>query len=561
MRQLSILLGRPSEWRKDLLLVCLSLTFVSAASLLYPWLLKLMVDRVSGAGHRLPGLPVLGAGLAAVFLVSALLGYHSQVIMSGLGFKLRNSVRLRMFGSLLARPMSHHRNTRVGDFSSRVTDDAARLQSLFTGLFAPAYQNFLFIAGCLILMLLLNPEATLIVVACTAICSVLILRFGSKLRTMSAKSQTDHAEGNALLEESLVGIREVKSFTRETSRLRQYATFLTKALSTELTAARSQARISQSLYLLFSSLLLGIFIAGTTGTVFPGWTLGGVIAFYFYTYTLVMAVVSSGKIVLNYQSLSGSVARLSEYLSDDPTEQPASIPACAPEVRGRIEFRNVAFAYRQDVPVLENCSFEIPEGMWTLLTGPSGSGKSTISHLLLGLDRPRRGEVFVDDRPLAQWDVGHLRRQIGAVGQEPILFHGTIEDNIVMGRAHPGIERLEELYDLCCLHELIASLPLGADTPIGERGVSLSGGQRVRIALARALLFRPPILILDEAGALLDPSLERTLWRKLERARRGATTLCISHRPPSEPRPDRHFQIRARRVEMALDAQELVRIG
>jgi len=531
-----------SPWKRRIAHALLGLTFVSVTSLLYPWLLKLMVDRAGGRGSSGATIDLLCLILLGIFAASALVGYFQQVEMKTLGFLLRNSVRTRLYHSLLDRPMSFHRNAQVGELSARATEDVGKLQNLFSDLLSPAYQNALFVAGCLVLMAMLSPAATLMIIALVAAPAPFVFLLSRRIRTLAVESRNDHASANAFLAESLAGIRDIKAFVREKLELRRYTTLLDRALGTEVASSMLHVRVNQAVYLLVSGALLVIFYAGTRGTLVPGWTIGNVIAFYFYSYTMTMAVLSIGKIYLLFQDFSAALGRITDLMDRQPVQLPAG--ASRHRVAGEVTFDHVSFSYDGTTEVLRDVDLTIGSGEWYLIAGPSGSGKSTLASLLMGFHHPGRGEILVDGIPLQAWDLGALRRQIGYVGQEPVLIHGTLRENIVFSDSPVTAEELSRAIDTSCLADLISSMPAGLETIVGERGYTLSGGQKARIAVARAIIHDPPILVLDEANAMLGSDLERRLWKNLARERQRKTTIVFSHHHQNLPRHVRTVLLR-----------------
>jgi ATP-binding cassette subfamily B protein len=528
-RRIAALWPYARQWQLRIGLALAGLTIVSLTSLVYPWLLKLMVDRLSGRMDSPFDMTMLFFLLLLLFVIASVVGYYQQKEMKMLGLRLRNTLRIALYERLLARPMVTLRQIQVGEISSRATEDIGRLQTMFSNLLAPAFQNVLFIGGCLFLMASLSRPATLSVLCLVFILIPLIYVLGKKIRHQSSLSQADHAHANAFFEESLVAIREIKAFGREKLEVRRYSSLLTHALENETVASTMQVRVNQIIYALFSGALLLIFFAGMSGMMFPVWSTGDVVAFYFYSYTMTMATLSLGRISLSYQEFAGALERVVELLEDGRQHEPAPDTPHASTVTGRVVFEGIVFSYDSQKPVLNNLSLVVNAGEWYLITGPSGSGKSTLAGLLMGFSRPQRGMITIDNIPLAEWHPGTLRRQIGYVGQDPMLVHGTLRENICFHDAPVTDEQLHHAITLSCLDELLHSGTVGLDTVVGERGYTLSAGQKARVAIARAILHAPSILILDEANAGLEPELEKRLWRNLAGSRGDKTTIILSH--------------------------------
>ena len=528
------------EWKLKLTAALLCLAFVTLSNLLYPWLLKLMVDKFSAGSVYSFNVGLFALILILVFVVSAALGYYNYVLMQELGFMLRNRLRTEFYSSLLYKEMSFYSSNQIGELSSRATEDIGKMQPFFINLVAPVFQNVLFIAGCLIVMLFINWAATLIVLALIILIVPLILLFSRKIRQYSSSSQQKHSDANAYMEETLFGIREIKSFVLEKIKLGKYSERIVDASKDEIEASKLHSRTSHSIQLLLSILIVGVFYAGTSQTFSAGWSMGSIVAFYFYAYSVTMAFVAAGRVYLNYQVISGATNRIIDLLSSGSADaaahkEPEANNIAANAIGGRIEFKDVTFGYTENAIVLKNLSFKVELGQWLLITGPSGCGKSTIANLLMRFYESKSGAVLIDEKQISEYDVYELRRQIGFAAQEPVLFHDTIKENILFSEKRVSEQRFKEVLRITRLDEFINGLPGGAETIIGERGITLSGGQRARIAIARALAFEPAILILDEANAMLEKELEQELWSGLAKDRKNKTTIILSHHTESIP--------------------------
>jgi ATP-binding cassette subfamily B multidrug efflux pump len=435
---------------------------------------------------------------------------------------------------LLGRPMGFFSDHQAGELSVKATEDISRLQPVFAGLLAPSYQNILVIGGCFFFMARISTIAAAVALVLMVLPLPFVVLSGRRIQKLSAESTAEHARANALLEESIIGIREIKVFGREDAFVASYGASQQKAYRSELLAARNHVRINQSISLLLSVLMLSIFAVGTSGRGLTGWTLGNVIAFYFYAYTAVMAAVGVGKVYLTHQGISGALEKTYLLMGDNAARRPDRQTRSAPQC-GLIEFRDVSFKYVIGHPVLRDVSFRIEPGSTILLVGSSGSGKTTLVNLMVGLYEPDSGCITLDDQPLTAIDRSSLLRTFGYVGQDPILFHGTLKENIFFSALPVGQERLHQVLHTACLEEVIEELPEGLSTIVGERGFTLSGGQRARVAIARAILYRPAILVLDEANAMLGQDIERRLWDRLLEDRRGLTTIILSHHHENLP--------------------------
>jgi ABC-type multidrug transport system fused ATPase/permease subunit len=462
--------------------------------------------------------------------------------MQELGFCLRNNLRLAFFDFLLFRPMSFYKDKQIGELSARATEDIGKVQSVFSGLISTIFQNILFIIGCLLLMLMLNPLATLLVLILILIPLPVFILFSRKIRKYSSAGQSEHDQANAVMEESLVGIREIKSFLLEKLKLKNYIDVLDRGSQKEIKASKLHSKITQTFYFVLSFMLLAIFYKGSILSGSSGWSIGGVIAFYFYAYTLAMAFLAMGRAYMSYQSIAGAADRVFELIGD---YEPVSdfIPlSYSITLKGKIEFKDVSFSYDDTKQVFFNLSFTVESGSWLVVTGPSGSGKSTLASLILRFYKINSGNLLLDGVSINKLDETSIRNSIGFVGQDPMLFQGTIKENILLNRNFAD-EKIEKVLKTCRLDRFVSGLPAGLDTFIGERGITLSGGQRARIAIARALISNPAILILDEAGAQLESGLETELWENLYEIRKDKTTVILSHHVENIPKIYKHLEL------------------
>ncbi|MBZ0201737.1 MAG: ABC transporter ATP-binding protein [Ignavibacteria bacterium] len=544
MKHIKFILKYSAKNRIKLVIALACLSFVSLSNLIYPWLFKLMIDSL-GAGDNNPGglnIPLITGLFGGVILLSTVLGYFTNVLMQELGSELRNDVRSGFFSSLLNKPYIFFKDEPVGGLTSRATEDIGKLQAIFTGLVVPVYQNTLFILGCLVLMLMLNPAATGIVLAIILSGLPLMFYFSKKIKLLASESQKGHASANAVMDESLTGIREVKAFLLEKLRLGKYSDRSSSALEKEMQSSRYQAKSTQSVFMIVSLMLLVIFYLGTSKSSSGSWSPGSAVAFYFYAYSLTMAFLSLGRAYTSYNSISGATGRIVELIGNEELNAEAAAKGEIARLNGRVEFQNVSFGYGDKI-VLNDVSFSAGAGDWLLITGPSGSGKSTIANLMLGFYTAQSGKVLYDGINMDSMNISDVRKNIGYVGQEAVLFEGTIRENILITGKEISEARLGEILRISMADKFIDQLPNGLDTKIAERGITLSAGQRSRIAIARALAIEPAILVLDEANSMLEEGLEAELWKNLYEARKDKTTIIFSHHTETIPEVYKHFKL------------------
>lgn len=516
------------DHRGEVIVTAMFMTTFSASSLILPWLVQLMLSLPS-VPDRYPN-PVL---VISAFGFSTLSGFFAHEWLHRLGLSLRNELRNELFGSLMTKPFHFYVEHQVGELSSRASDSLGRVNMFFPGYVGPMYQNTVLTIGALAFMMAISWQATLAVVLLIAVPLPFLGALSRHSQRSMYDAQSRHADAHAILEESLVAIQDVRAFGLEARQEGAYRHREENAVQTEISAIRFQGFLNQGVFFVTSFLLVGIFWGGTGGKWFPGWRTGELVAFYMYAYTLAMAVVSGGRIFTGIQGMLGAVRHVVE-LSD--RRRPEKTGSHSGTLRGKIELDNVTFGYSPGKEIFRQFGLQVEPGDWIVITGPSGSGKSTLSSLMMGFYAPQAGVVRYDEVPLSDWDLAALRRQMGYVSQRPFLFHGTIRENVTLGR-DISLNRLEEVLRIGNLEAMISDLPAGLEAIVEERGINVSGGQRLRLALARALATNPAILILDEPNAMLESELEQALWKELKRDRSNHTTIIFTHHIENIPGP------------------------
>lgn len=457
--------------------------------------------------------------LLAVSL-SAASGFASTVIAQQLGFRLRNTLRSGFFSRLMHLPLTWHRRERTGELMSRVMEDIGRLQPVFHTVLGPLVLHALIFIGCIVLLLRIDVLAGVVTLAALLLPLPILVLLGRSVLRSFHDATAAHARANATLDESLSAVRELQLFGREAHATAVYEGEHERAYRYEMRAANKQAFAQHAVLLMLGAVAAGLFI------FFPESIqndVGTTVAFFFYAYILIYSTIALGKVYLAYKGIFGALLRIESVLVE------SSAYRCGTErlfmVRGTYELRSVAFQYEQR-PVVRALSLTIGHGEIVVITGPSGVGKTTVSLLLAGILRPSEGSVLLDAHEVSTIHWEDRVKHIGYLPQDPVLFRATVEENILLGRSR---ERLMHVLDVSSASEFIDGLPDGLHTMIGERGHTLSSGQRTRIALARALLLDPPMLVLDEPTSTLEGELEKQIWRNLFLERAGKTTIIFSH--------------------------------
>lgn len=386
------------------------------------------------------------------------------------------------------------------------------------------------LVGSFAIIVVIDWRLTLLIMLLVPLVVLLATGFGRRFRWLSRNVQEELGIVNTILEETLSAMRVVKSFAREPFETQRFNAGVDEAFRIAMKRTKIRAIFGPFMGLIsFVAISIVIWYGGTevlAGHLSPG----QLISFVIYMVLIAGPVVSLSNLYTQTQEALGAAERIFELLDTAPERPDAPDAVPLPSLEGQIVFDHVSFSYNKDAVVLRDLSMAVQAGQMVALVGPSGAGKTTITGLIPRLFEPTSGHIFIDGYDLQDVQIRSLREQIAIVPQEPALFGGTIHENIAYGRLDATREEIEEAASAANAAEFIARLPQGYGSTVGERGVQLSAGQRQRIAIARAILRNPRILILDEATASLDNESEALVQDALNRLMRGRTTLIIAHR-------------------------------
>ncbi|MFE1600438.1 ABC transporter ATP-binding protein [Methylobacterium sp. ID0610] len=470
------------------------------------------------------------AGLAALYVANA--GLMVVVTYWGhvLGINIETEMRARAFDHLQKLSFRFFDNQKTGHLVARVTRDLEEI-----GEVAHHGPEDLFIAlmtlfGALGLMLLVHPPLALMTVLVLPVIAFVTLRYGGRM-TRNWQAQYGRVGAfNARIEENVGGIRVVKAFANEPHERRLFAADNARYRATKLEAYRIMAASLSINYLGMRLVQIVVLLGGAAFVVRGDLSPGGFVGFLLLVGVFYRPLEKIAAVIETYPRGIAGFRRYRELLATEPdiVDRPGAIPA--PALRGDIRFEGVRFGYAPDRPVLRDLTLAIGAGETVAFVGPSGAGKTTLCSLIPRFYEVEAGRITIDGLDIRDLTLASLRRQIGIVQQDVFLFAGTIRDNIAYGRLDATEAEIAEAARRARLEPLIASLPEGLDTVIGERGVKLSGGQKQRLAIARVFLKNPPILILDEATSALDVQTEQEIQQSLAELAEGRTTLVIAHR-------------------------------
>ncbi len=480
------------------------------------------------------------SGIAALaFLVQKIAQYGQDTLMAKAALAIVFQLRTQVYSHLQRLSLSYFETTQSGDLAYRMTEDIDRIGEVVNKAFhqfLPSVLQFIVVLGY---MIYLNWQLTITILIIAPVMAILITWFGERIRKLSYRSQGNVSNLSALLVEVFSGMRLVQAFAAEDYMLGRFSreaeqNRIARYKTEKLKAIQAPVVGSLEAFALLFLLLFGGWQVSTqtiTGSNFVS-----------YLAAVIMLIDPIALVTGNYNEFKqgeASIDRVFELLSMQPTviEKPGA--ALLPPVTGKVEYRDVSFAYKSEQPVLKQLSLLALPGEAIALVGHSGAGKTTLANLLMRFYDPQDGQILVDGMDICDVTLRSLRRQIGIVPQETILFSGTIAQNIAFGQSDLDLAAIQTAAKIANADQFIVEFPDGYQTWVGERGVNLSGGQRQRLAIARAVLLNPRILILDEATSSLDSESEALVQQALERLMKNRTVFIIAHRLATVRRADR----------------------
>jgi ATP-binding cassette subfamily B protein len=531
---LQFLLGYAAPYRRALLLGALIMLMESAMALAVPWL----GGRLAQGFLEQAATGTLLLALLALLGAQALLKLANNLILGRSAARILADLRIRVYDHIQALPIGFHHQRKQGETLALLTHDVDTLSGFISGTLLSIVPLLITVAGALVFMFNIDPWLSLIAALLIPLFYLLLKIIGRRLRPLASESQQAYARMVGMAEENIGMLPAIKTFTREPLESARFKNQIGEIVSLNDRQLHIYAALGPGIqFLAAAGIVLVLWLAGeriNLGTLGAG----QLVTFLLYTTLLTRPVSALSDVYGQTQSARGAVERLMQVLTEAP--EPLFHPARELHaVRGEIEFRGIHFAYPGRPAALAGINLHIRAGEMVALTGHNGAGKSTLAHLLMRLYEPDSGSVLIDGIDIREVSLQSLRRHIGVVPQHVLLFNGTVRDNIAYGRDNPAQADIEAAARAARAHDFILKLPQGYDTLIGDRGVRLSGGQQQRLALARALLKDPPILILDEATAMFDPEGEREFLQESRAVLKNRTVLLITHRPASLALADR----------------------
>ena len=516
-------------YKKRLVVAVICMAFSGASNVVVPWLIKDVIDKVL-ANKDIYTLNLIVIGILALFFARGFFYFGERYLMSYVGQKIVNDIREALYRHLQKLSLSYFDKRKTGNIMSNLTNDVTALQTAIAGNLISFVQEAVILIGSLGSMLLLYWKLTLLTLVIVPLVVFTIRFFGSRLRGAGHRVQGKMADITALLEESVSGIRIIRSFNREEFEIERFMEQNDSNFWALMSTVRLTALLTPFIQFFAAIAVTAIIWYGGMSVIDGEMTAGSLIAFLIYAINLANPVRRISEIYGDIQKSLAAADRVFETLDTEPDvkEKPDAIEL--PKVQGEICFNHVNFSYDEDHPALIDFNLDVKPGEVVALVGPSGAGKSTVTNLLPRFYDVTDGSITIDGTDIRDVTFSSLRQQIGLVPQETMLFNASIRENILYGRLDATDEEIELAAKAANAEEFILQLPQGYDTLVGDRGNSLYGGQRQRIAIARAILKDPRILILDEATSALDTESEKIVQVALERLMEGRTSIVIAHR-------------------------------
>jgi len=540
----------------EVLLITFALNMLGLAA---PLLFQNVIDKVL-AHNALSTLNVLALAFVAISVWETMFGWIRSRLYSETSQKIDVELGARLFRHLLALPLSYFEKRRTGDTVTRVRQ-LETIREFLTTASLTVLVDPLFTVVFLIAMLIYSPPLFVIVAISLAGYVAVSLSVTGPLRARIAEKFERGAASNALLVESVTGIQTVKASAVEPQWQDKWESQLAAYSAASLRVTNLGATGGQAVELISKLAFAAILFFGAKSVIAETLTVGGLVAFNMFAQRVSGPVIRMAQLWQDFQQVRISVERLGDILNH-PVEPQGGSSLDMPAMKGAVRFEKVRFRYATETPLaVDHLSLSVAAGQSVGIVGSSGSGKSTLTKLLQRLYIAESGRVLIDGIDVAQVDPAWLRRQIGVVLQENILFNRSIRENIALANPAMPIERVMHAARLAGAHDFILQQPEGYDTPIVERGVNLSGGQRQRIAIARALVTDPRILILDEATSALDAESEEIIRRNLKAISKGRTLFVIAHRLSAVRDCDRIVAVEKGRIVESGSHEELLQLG
>ena len=522
--------------------------------ILFPLVIRRAIDDLN-QGVTVHKLLTYSGWLLAVAGTKAIFQFLTRWILIGVSREIEFDLRNDLFTHLERLSYSFYQRTRTGDIMARATNDLNAVRMLVGPGIMYTANTVVFTAGALAFMLSISPRLTIFAFAPLPIVSIVVQYFGRKIHERFERIQAMFSDISAKAQENFSGARLIRAYVQEQAEIESFERDNTEYIGRSLKLVRLMGMLWPTLETLLGLAVVIVLWVGGREVLLHRISVGSFVAFNTYMVQLTWPVISLGWVINIFQRGTASMGRIQNILAEQPEITDAGVPAkdIPTDVRGEIEFRNLSFHYGQtlvaaelgmghvhgDENVLKSVNLRVPAGTSLAIVGPTGSGKSTLVSLIPRIYDAAPGSVLIDGRPIREFPLELLRRNIGFVPQETFLFSDTIRENIAFGTDDATDYDVRRAARAASIADEIESFPDGYNTLVGERGLTLSGGQKQRTAIARAVIRNPRILVLDDALASVDTQTEDRILNHLREIMEGRTTIFISHRVSTVRNADR----------------------
>jgi ATP-binding cassette subfamily B protein len=558
----------------------LSVAFVAmlveaGAGLLEPWPLKVIFDHVLGdktlpawlarwpliSSDKLTTLNAAAAAVVVIALIGAVASYTESYLSTSAGLKIGRELRRVVYGHLQHLSLSFFEQRKTGDLVARLTGDVDAAYDFFSSALLGGAFDVLVLAGMLAVMFSMDWRFTLVSLAIVPPLFFVVFTLTRRIKSSTRAARTQEAEIASVAQEAISAVRTVKAFTAEEFEEGRLDDASSLFVRLAMHARGIKARLSPVVDVIVALgtglvLLMGVRLV-MSGRI----TAGSLLVFIFYIGKMYKPMRDLSKMADTLSKSSVAIERIEELLDTKTSVRHFADAQSAPRFTGRLEFSHVSFSYVPEQPVLRDITFRVAPSRIAALVGPTGSGKSTLIALIPRLYDVSAGVIRVDDVDIRRYTLESLREQVSFVLQEPVLFHTSVSQNIAYARPGAPRNEIERAATLAHAHDFITRLPQGYDTVIGERGNTLSVGERQRISIARAILRDSPILLLDEPSSALDAESEQLVFAALEKVMAGRTCVIIAHRLATARRADVIFVLESGRIADSGTHEELLARG
>ena len=560
MQVLKRLLGYMRPYWKPLVVTGALLLLHTGLNLLPPLFQREIVDQVIGT-RDLSRLGVMIATLIGVYAVLQFVDFGDLYVRHALGERFIFDLRVRIYAHLQRLSLSFFERTSTGELMSRVTNDVNALEQFVTHGVALTAVDLLRLLGASAVLLALDWQLALVVLIPLPVMAFGLRRFNQRARPIYRRVRDRLGDINAKLQDNLAGIRVIQAFGQEEAELAHFSDTSERYYRERLRGLRTWSTFFPTLH--FLAALGGVLVLGFGARLVVNGqlSLGTLVAFLSYITSFYQPLRRLTEVGNVFQQAIAAGERIFELLDEVPEIRDAPDAVALDEIEGDVIFDDVHFCYGDGDEVLHDVEFRMAPGEVVALVGPSGAGKTSIANLLCRFYDPGHGRILVDGHDLRGVQIRSLRQHVAVVLQDTFLFNTTVRENLLYGKPDASEEETVAAAEAAYAHEFIQQLPQGYDTEIGERGVKLSGGQKQRLALARAILADPRILILDEATSSVDAEAEYLIQQALEEVMKGRTSLVIAHRLSTIRNADKIIALEEGRIREVGDHHELLARG